>query len=135
MSDLTPEALDALATTGQALREDGWEDTVEDAAAIRQVLDALPALIDAARRFRGAAVRAENANAASRIHRAERDALAAQVAAVEAVHYRRPWQSLGGQEFVTFGQTEFPDQCAAEGCREWPCPTIAALADPSSVTP
>jgi|GEM_PF-5092831 len=49
--------------------------------------------------------------------------LTAAVDAIRALHRRRPWR-LG--DFVTFGQTEFPDLC--DHCRStWPCSTVRLL--------
>lgn len=51
----------------------------------------------------------------------------AAVARVAALHQRRRWDWT--RDMMTFGQTEFPDQCTAWGCREWPCATVQALGD------
>ena len=68
-------------------------------------------------------------------HLAELVRLRRQVAAVRALHYRRPFgrSSKGAPDFVAHGQTEFPDQC--DHCQRcWPCDTIRALDAPPTTT-
>ncbi len=55
---------------------------------------------------------------------ADADAARAALERVRALHVSRPYDYA--HDFVTFGQTEFPDKCT--GCREdYPCETARAL--------
>ena len=61
----------------------------------------------------------------------ERCLAAVALTKVTGLHHRRPHTANGGKrafgfDFVTHGQTEFPDLC--DHCSTpWPCPTAAAL--------